>query len=99
MKLLGIIVLFTLFIVARGWVVALQPIIPLLGAAFVAMNIDTDLIPDIQPIAWRKWLTFKMEEDEKDVYDGRDPEKVEQDNIMEAIENEMPEEEELSEKG
>ena len=99
MKLLGIIVLFKLCIVTRGWVVALQPIIPFLGAAFVAMNLDTDLIPDIQPMAWRKWLTFKMEEDEKDVYDGRDPEKVEQDNIMEAIENEMPEEEELSEKG
>ena len=100
MKLLGIIVLFTLCLVARGWVVALQPLIPLLGASFVAMNIDSDLIPDIQPIAWRKWLTFKMEEeDEKDIYDGRDPEKVEQDNVVEAVENEMPEEDELSEKG
>ena len=48
--LLSIFALFTLSIAVKGWVAILQPFVMSLGAAFVALNIDRDIIPDIQPI-------------------------------------------------
>ena len=51
MKLYSILAIFTLCLVVKGWVAILQPIVLSLGAAFAALNIDVDLIPDIQSIA------------------------------------------------
>ena len=60
MKILSILTLFTLFQVAKSWVAILQPIVLSLGAVFAALNIDSDLAPDIQlPFKVFKFITDK----------------------------------------
>ena len=64
MKLQVIIALFILCMGVKGWVAMLQPIAATLGAVFAALNLDSDLITDIQPIAWFSSKS-KTKEDEK----------------------------------
>ena len=64
MKILSIVVICTLCRVVKGWIAMLQPIVLSIGAAFTALNSDVNLISDIQPISWKKWLSSK---DEKEV--------------------------------
>ena len=53
MKLKSIIAIFTLFVVIKGWVTILQPIALSVGAAFAALNLDTNILTDILPIGWK----------------------------------------------
>ena len=61
MKIQCIFTVFTLYVAVKGWVTILQPIALSIGAAFAALNLDVDLLPDIKPIAMKKWLTSKEE--------------------------------------
>ena len=61
MKILSILALFSLFVTVKGWVAILKPVALSIGAAFAALNLDVDLMPDMQPIAWKKWLSSKEE--------------------------------------
>ena len=67
MKLLSILAIFTLCVVVKGWVAILQPIVLSLGAAFTALNIDADLIPNIQSIKF-----FKKKTDTHEMSRGSD---------------------------
>ena len=48
--------------IVKGWVAILQPILLSIGAAFTALNLDVDLLPDIQPLKWKKWHADTKEE-------------------------------------
>ena len=77
MKLLSIFVIFTLSVVVHGWVAILQPIVLSLGAAFTALNIDTDLLPDIQLPSFKmdkNKKTLDSIEDAKELFSSRKPE-------------------------
>ena len=64
MKILCIFTISTCSVVIKGWVIMLQPIALSLGAAFMALNLDVDLIQDIQPIIkWKNWLPLKKEKE------------------------------------
>ena len=64
MKVLSIVLVFTLCEVVKGWIAMLQPIALSIGAAFAALNSDVNLISDIQPIEWKKWLSSKDEKED-----------------------------------
>ena len=69
MKLLSIIVVFTLNVIVKGWVTYLQPIVLSIGAALTALYHDVEPILDIKPIKLPKWLTVhknSMEDDDDD---------------------------------
>ena len=53
MKITGILAIFTLNFVVKGWVQILQPITLAIGSALTALNFDSELIPDIE------WGVFK----------------------------------------
>ena len=57
MKLKHIIALFTLSIIAKGFVQTLSPILLSIGAAISALNSDI-LYLDVQPIKWKNWLAL-----------------------------------------
>ena len=61
MKVLSIVAVITLCEIVKGWVTALQPIVLSIGAAFGVLNNDIDLVPDLQPVTWKKWLSSKEE--------------------------------------
>ena len=61
MKVLSIVVAFTLCVAVKGWLAMLQPIVMSIGAAFLALSSDFDLVTDLQPITWKKWLSAKEE--------------------------------------
>ena len=63
MKILCTITILTISVIVKGWVILLQPFVLSLGAAFVALNLDVDLIQDIQPIKWKNWLPLKKEKE------------------------------------
>ena len=65
MKISKIIVAFALSVVVKGWVQILQPIVLSLGAAFSALNIDVDLLPDAQPTQWRNWLGLEKDKEKE----------------------------------
>ena len=67
MKLRSIIALFTLCVFVKGWVAILQPIALSIGAAFAALNLDVELLPNLQPIALKKWLSSKEEKEEEEL--------------------------------
>ena len=53
MKILVILTLLTLSVLVEGWTTILQPFALSIGAALTALNIDSDLLTDIQPFAWK----------------------------------------------
>ena len=56
MKVSGIfVVLATISVAVRGWAAILHPIALSIGAAFAALNLDSDLLPEI---SMRNWNPF-----------------------------------------
>ena len=47
MKVTSILVVFALSVAVKGWVQILQPIVMSFGAAFAALNLDVDVLPDM----------------------------------------------------
>ena len=60
MRISVIFALLLLCVAVKGWVALLQPIGLALGAAFAALNLDTDLISDFS-ISNKNW--FSMDKD------------------------------------
>ena len=71
MKLSEIVVLFGVFVMAKGawWAAAVQPVILSIGALFAALDLDIEPIIDTKPFQLRKLLTFKNEKD-RPITDG-----------------------------
>ena len=76
MKILSIVVAFTLCEAVKGWLAMLQPIALSIGAAFVALSSDVDLVTDLQPIAWKKWLSTKEENKVSEKEGAKEKQKV-----------------------
>ena len=53
MRITVILLLFLLCVAVKAWVALLSPIALALGAAFTALNLDTELISDLQPFEWK----------------------------------------------
>ena len=62
MKLSSIVALFALSATVNAfWTAAVQPVVLSIGAVFAALGSDLQPMLDLQPIEFKKLLTFKQE--------------------------------------
>ena len=71
MKLSEIVVLFGVFVMAKGawWAAAVQPVILSIGALFAALDLDLEPFIATKPLELRKLMIFKNDE-ERPMTDG-----------------------------